>query len=404
MTFRRITNYLASCVAADTKTTGMAANALCYVTDTGDIYIYDGISAWTLFRGATKTETLLNKSLTNPNITFDVATGITSGTSPNNHTSMTFKANGAIDFNYTTLNKIRLDPETGSGTGIVAWDVDYTNNYQLGSRNLTSDRTCFLPAITVDGDFLLDNSTATVSNKTISSASNTFQGVSQDPIIKRTGSYMPTVPTTASLTNVGTLQGILVNHTVVAPNTFTTTFDTTEGMVINLTTLSTANQNAGIISPTGAAGIGRRVFGMRARMRSKVDVVAGALSRLYFGFTSLATLPITDTPLATTDHGVIVGFNTTDTNYQIYHNDGATSVTKDAITGPIAKDTNYHTIEISWPAAGNVTVTFDGTAQTVSTDLPATTTPLFFNAVAQNATAAATKTHSIKGIWIEADK
>jgi hypothetical protein len=133
--------------------------------------------------------------------------------------------------------------------------------------------------------------------------------------------------------------------------------------------------------------------------RGKIDTVAGGVARLYFGVSSNATMPISDT-IANGDSLVIVGFKAAATNYEIYHNDGSGAHATTAITGNIAKNTSFHTIEIEWTAGGNVVVTFDGTAQTISTDLPATTTNLFFHCLAQNATAAI-RTHSIKGVWAE---
>lgn len=225
--------------------------------------------------------------------------------------------------------------------------------------------------------------------------------VSVSPLIKRTGSYQPSSGTTKD--TVGRLEGLLSQHTIAGAGTNSNTFDTTEGVLINLATTTGSGENAGLVSPTGGVGVGRRLFAGKAKIRSKVDTVAGNVARFYFGFTSATSLPISDSPLGTSDHGIIVGFNSTDTTYKIYHNDGATSVTVDDVTGTPAISTGFHTIEISWTASGNIVVTFDGTAQTISTDLPATTANLYFNAVAQNVTGAA-RTHTIKGVWVEADK
>lgn len=225
--------------------------------------------------------------------------------------------------------------------------------------------------------------------------------VAQNPVSKRWGTYQPLAGATAG--TVGQLDGILAAHNPTGPGTDTNTFDTTEGVLINLATTTTINQNAGLVSPTGGVGVGRRLFGMKAIIRCKVDAVASSVSRFYFGFTSATALPLTDTPLANTNHGVIVGFNSTDANYTIRTNDGATSVTSTALSTPTAKNTSFHTITIEWTASGNVVVTFDNIVTTVSTDLPATTANLYFNAVVQNATAAI-RTLSIKGVWIEAVK
>jgi hypothetical protein len=222
----------------------------------------------------------------------------------------------------------------------------------------------------------------------------------QSPTIKRTGAYQPitaTSGTTAAV--VGKLEGILANHVPTGPGTNANIWDTTEGLLTNLLTTGTINQNAGLVSPAGAIAMFRRGIAARMVYRGKIDTVAGGVARLYFGVSSNATMPISDT-IANGDSLVIVGFKAAATNYEIYHNDGSGAHATTAITGNIAKNTSFHTIEIEWTAGGNVVVTFDGTAQTISTDLPATTTNLFFHCLAQNATAAI-RTHSIKGVWAE---
>lgn len=256
----------------------------------------------------------------------------------------------------------------------------------------------------LSGEVATIAATQTLTNKTTSSLNNNLVGIAQNPVKKRWGGYQPITPSSGSTAAaVGRLEGILTNHVPTGPGTNTNTWDATEGLLTNLITTTTSNQNAGLVSPTGSIGILRRAFATRIVYRGKVDTVASSVSRLYFGVSSANAIPITDTPVANADSAIIVGFNSTDTNYQIRHNDGSGAATVTAITGPIAKNTSFHTIIIEWTAAGNVVVTFDGTAQTISTDLPATTTNLFFHCTAQNATGAI-RTHSIKGVWIESEK
>jgi hypothetical protein len=217
------------------------------------------------------------------------------------------------------------------------------------------------------------------------------------PIVQRTGWWIPVAGVTG--TTAGTVGGILNNHTLPAASA-TNTFDTTDGVLMNYLTSTTA---AGIVSPTAGVGIGRRLFGARAVTRAKID--STTTSKFLFGFTSATAMPTAAAtqPLAATDHGVIVGFVETgvgNTNWTIWHNDGATSVTADNVSGPIAKDANMHSIEIKWSASGNITVLFDAVTQTISTDLPATTQNLFFNMVGVN-TAAAARTLTTEGAWIE---
>jgi hypothetical protein len=245
-------------------------------------------------------------------------------------------------------------------------------------------------AAIVVGDLAIETDTG----KTYRFNGSTWDLTVSDNISLRRGTMVPSG-------NSQALSGILSAHTPTGAGSISTTYDTTEGVCTAYAATATANLNAGLVSPSTGVGVGRRLFGMRAMIRAKIDSTTSA--RYYFGFTSATALPISDTPLAITDHGVIVGWSSTDTTWQIYHNDGATSVTKDAITGAIAKDALFHTIEILWTAAGNVIVIFDGTPQTISADLPATTSNLFFNAVAQTTTTIA-RTHTIHQVIIRADK
>lgn len=451
---------------ADTKpTTGVVTNALFFETDTGEISKYNG-SSWDLINGRTKTETLTNKTLTSPIISTISNTGtLTLPTSTDtlvgrattdtltNKTISSGTVTGSLNLDSTSANYVEFvkTHTDASAEVLMKWRLDEATTSYISFENGTTTNASFVPTVffrqlttaAAPGGFFIgmihasfdsgivpvfrvdvrnqaSGAIATrplfgISNVNVDEyifgitqadfKNNTVTGMSEmaGSVLsnKRWGQYQPASGTTAA--TVGRLEGILSQHTVTGAGTNTNTFDTTEGVLVNLATTTGVGENAGLVSPTGGVGVGRRLFGAKAKIRSKVDTVAGDVARFYFGFTSATALPISDAPLAVSDHGIIVGFNSTDTTYQIYHNDGATSVTKTAITGSVSRDTAFHTIEISWTASGNITVTFDGTAQTVSTDLPATTQNLFFNAVVQNVTGAA-RTHTIKGVWVEADK
>lgn len=222
------------------------------------------------------------------------------------------------------------------------------------------------------------------------------------PMVQRTGYWMPVAGTTLATAN--TIGGMLSQHVLTGTGTVSNTFDTTDGILSNITSGAVAGNVAGLVSPTAGVGIGRRLFGARAATRAKID--STATSKFLFGFTSNSTLPVAAAtqPLGTTESGVIVGFvetGTGSTNWTIWHNDGATSVTADNVSGPIAKDANMHSIEINWSASGNVTVLFDNVVQVLTVDLPALTANLYFNMVAVTTTTIA-RTISTEGAWIEA--
>jgi hypothetical protein len=74
MTVQKITNSLIYLLSSDTKPTNFADNTIAYEQDTGSIFrSVSGV--WSLFRGASKTETLTNKTLTAPVISSISNTG-----------------------------------------------------------------------------------------------------------------------------------------------------------------------------------------------------------------------------------------------------------------------------------------------------------------------------------------
>jgi hypothetical protein len=221
------------------------------------------------------------------------------------------------------------------------------------------------------------------------------------PMIQRTGWWIPVSGTT--LTTANSTGGILTSHTLTGTGTVSNTFDNTDGVLSNITSGAVSGNIAGLVSPTVGVGVGRRLFGCKAQTRAKVDTTTA--SKFLFGFTSATVLPTAAAtqPLGAADHGVIVGFvetGTGSTNWSIWHNDGSGSVAVDNVSGPVAKDATMHTIEINWTASGNINILFDNITQTITSDLPATSSNLFFNEVVVT-TAAVAKTITTEGAWIE---
>lgn len=281
-----------------------------------------------------------------------------------------------------------------------------TASYQFTAAAIAANRAITLPLLTAGDTMVTEAFPQTLTNKTIYSSQNTLQGIAMNPIYTRWGSLQPAQGTTADTagTSIGVKDGMLVNYVGTGAGTNSNTFDTTEGVLMSYQSGAVAGNNAGLVSPTTGVGVGRRLFGARAVCR--VSNTSTATGRFFFGFTSATALPNNAQPLAVADSGIIVGWNETgtgSTNWSIFHNDGATSVTVDNVTGPIAKNTAFNTIEINWLAGGNPNVIFNGTSQSISADLPATTTNLFFNCIAQASTTTA-KTLLVKGIWLEVDK
>jgi len=307
-------------------------------------------------------------------------------------------AGGAI-----TADRTLTLPAIGSNDIVVTEAFAQT----LGSKTLTNpiitsisnSGTITIPTGT---DQLMGRATTdTMTNKTLDArgTGNSIPNIDASPLVKRTGKAQPMASGTTAA-NIMTLEGTLSQHIGTGTGTNTATFDTTEGMIANYVAPATGNLNIGIVSPaTGLAG--RRLFGMR--MVARVKMSASTTSRVYVGFTNAGAVPLSFTPLANGDSGIIVGYSENSTNWTVFHNDGSGAMVADNITGPIAKDALFHTIEINWTPSGNINVIFDGVSQTISTRIPATTQNQLFNCLGQTTTTSA-RTFSIAGVWIESDK
>jgi len=222
---------------------------------------------------------------------------------------------------------------------------------------------------------------ATLTNKTISALDNDFsRTVAVDfPLsfgYKRSGSFIPAV-------NNPYLGGAFggMNVTVGAAQTAFGALDDSEGAYQNFRGTATT-EKMGIQSTSSTNSlITTRQQQPYAVVRCRVDATSGI--RFYFGFTSLQTLPASNTPLATTDAGVIIGYGSATTNFTAYNNDaaGGAADTNDFGAG-VAKDNNWHTFEILMTLT-TVTCILDGVSVLLSDQLPPVSTPLYFNCLVQ---------------------
>jgi hypothetical protein len=278
-----------------------------------------------------------------------------------------------------------------------------TFSYIVGTSAITANRQATLPLLTADDTFVFANAIQTITNKTFNGVTVDFGGTlpigtAGDPTALRWGTYQPLGAGTSNST-VGVLDGILGGHTGTGGGTASNAHDSTEGFIVSHTTAASSGTIAGIADPGGSPGIITRSKAVRLNIRWKAS--STTTTRLYMGFSNLATLPVSDTVLGTADSGIIMGFNTALSNFTIWGNDG--SGTAGAYDTGIAKDANFHTMEISWAASGNVTAYLDGVLEaTISSaaDLPAVATDLHCHIQIQTASATG-RTVSFKGVWLE---
>ena len=164
-----------------------------------------------------------------------------------------------------------------------------------------------------------------------------------------------------------------------------------EGSIVTYGTGTTSNTRAGLNAnaTTNIAPFTRRMNPI-LDVRYKVTANAANNARLYVGFSSAATLPASNTPLGTTDKGVIVGFSTAQTNYSVFqHNgDGTAAAAPATYSGlTLAKtDLNWHRITIvADDTNGKFTVSIDNnTPMVINTKIPASGDFLAVYAQVQN--------------------
>jgi hypothetical protein len=156
-----------------------------------------------------------------------------------------------------------------------------------------------------------------------------------------------------------------------------------------MTTPQQRGWKAGTGNPTTNRALNPYVTS-RIRIGAAIDVM-----RFYFGWTSSPnTIGSTDTPLANLS-GLLVGYRDQDANYQIFHNSGLASEPAPIATTSTKTLSTTRIIEIlADDLTPKFSVSIGGAAlQNVTTDIPASTTDLYFHFVEE--LVSGTAAHSI---------
>lgn len=274
-------------------------------------------------------------------------------------------------------------------------------NLVLVQSGLTQVSTFSFPNVASD-TLVSQTATQTLSNKTIDGVGTNFlAGVHQASVIRRFGDFNPQ----ANVASGGSqgLMGCLQANTH-AGSTFSNQWDATYGQFQRYVTAATAGSIGGIISPTTGVGIAALNFPGRWVTRIRNNNTSNV--RTYAGFTSNATACqtsgawLSDTPLGSSDSGLMIGYRSTDTNWMVFYNNGSGAATAQSLG--VAKDANFHLLLITWPqAGGQVSFSIDlRTPITISSGLPTTLTGMFCNVIGETTTTAST-TFDMKGPFFE---
>jgi hypothetical protein len=185
------------------------------------------------------------------------------------------------------------------------------------------------------------------------------------------------------------LSGLLTGATINGTPAYST--DSFEGTIATIPTGTTANTRIGLNGAASgvSAFITRRMY-PTLEFRCKTTTNATNNKRLYVGFSTATAIPASDTPLGTTDKGIIVGYNSTLTNFSVWQHNGdgtaaAAPVTYSGLT--LAKtDGSWNRISISTDdlnAKFNVSIN-NNAVMSINTKIPATGDFLAVYAVFEN--------------------
>jgi hypothetical protein len=431
MTIQRITNSLIYCLQADTKPTTYADHTIAYEVDSGNVFVSTS-GVWSLLRGAAKTETLQNKSISGSSNTL---TNIPSSALPAT-TVYTGQANtfGAFNQTFPSGKLLVLNPAG-------------TFSYALTGAALAASRVLNLPLLTGADQVTCDNFATTLTNKTISSASNTLTlnassgtltdtsaavgdilAVNSGTKFTRLGIGSTGQVLTAGASTVGWATpppgGTGINSvyqfmpdsgiygTMVADVTAFTTGErlarvTTTGTYVGVPNLAGSEGNYGTWTTTSTAGSASGYHDAQVsawvspntnpilRFRSMLGTITN--TNFIYGFAGNA-IPTTTTLVSTGTAAAAFGYRSTpDTNMMCITNAGSggaatytnSGVALSTLTGA------FHTYEIDVTLA-NVVFSIDGSVvATVSSNIPTTSVGMFFVLGVSNI-ATGVATHSVK--------
>jgi hypothetical protein len=220
--------------------------------------------------------------------------------------------------------------------------------------------------------FQSNNKTETFGNKSIDSNANTIGNLAiANPFNVRSGSILQSVSTADSM--VGCMKNLSVLDDGI--NTPKLVFvDSTEGFAHEF--LTEISGLLGLASDgTDNNLVTRRDYSPFFKCRLKVADTSGIV--LYVGFTSASAISNDDTPLGNSDHGVIWGFRSTDSNFSVFNNDGTDTEVVNSMGIP--KDGYFHTISFTFSPSNVLVVMDDGAGaktQNLSTRIPGGSTDI----------------------------
>lgn len=217
------------------------------------------------------------------------------------------------------------------------------------------------PVSSTSSTLLTDNNASSVLNKTINAWDNIMGGIATLPSVRKNGTIQAG-GVTGGGSGTGLLYGYIDLHNGTTPLARGT--DATYGAYWRYATGTAANTPTGIRTPARWILKEWNPF-----FRAKTRVNTTTNSRQYVGLCYETQIPASDTPMTNNQSGVLVGWRSTDANWQVFLNAGnaGASSTPTVVNTNVAKSTAVRQIEITFSSSGTSCRVrlLDGNATTV---------------------------------------
>lgn len=251
-----------------------------------------------------------------------------------------------------------------------------TFSYSFRGSAITASRDLTLPLLTANDTIVTNDFAQTLTNKTMSYASNT-QDVQPKQSIRKYGAYALTTATGGD--------GLWNSYLTSGIGTYSLQMSDSAGLFAKFTTGAVSGNQSGVRTNSTAT---RRI--RNGTLRCKFAINQTTLLKFFIGFYTGSFIAGT-TPLANIHGFGLWGETGASANYRIVHNAGDATQTSEDLTTPVAISTQARTLEIKAnDSIPNYVITFDGSnTKTITTDIPASGQGMTMNAYIETLTAAA---------------
>jgi hypothetical protein len=270
-----------------------------------------------------------------------------------------------------------------------------TFSYNVTPSAISANRTVTLPVLNDTDDFLFENTPETIENKTLSGcafSSPTITNLGSLPHItypseRRWGAFQP------HGSGNGQFDGIIAGHTALGASS-SYVYSASTGYALRVTTGTTDGNTAGLQAPTAQQPFRTAKAGkVLAKLR---PVESGSWSFL-MGLVDWTTIPPSG---AIVPDGAALVSNIGLGGTFMYRTGGSSN----PVIGPALNNSTTHIIEMSWDTGGSTMYgrVDGGSLVPVTSGLPSSTTPFYFQIVLRTDTNSA-RSLDIYGIWIETE-